>query len=65
MGQFLNRALVLFANSLQTVLHSVSRVFAVSIVTAVAVGTLRPISFVHVLVIALRIVVTRLTVRER
>ena len=65
MGQFLNRALVLFADSLQPVLHSVARVFTTSIVTAMAaIDTLRPISFVHVLVIALRIVVTRLVVHE-
>lgn len=64
-SQFLNRALVLLADPLQPVLHSVSRVLTVSIVTAVAIGTLRPIGFVHVLVItALCIVVTRLTVSE-
>ena len=64
-GQFLNRALVLFANSLQPVLHSVARVFTTSIVTAMAaIDTLRPISFVHVLVIALRIIITRLVAHE-
>ena len=67
MGQFLNRALVLLSDPLQPVLHPVTRVFTVSIVTAVAIGSaLRPISLVHVLVVAapLRIVVTRLTADE-
>ena len=66
-SQFLNRALILLADPLQPVLHSVTRVFTVSIVTAMAIGSaLRPISLVHVLVVAapLRIVVTRLTADE-
>ena len=66
-SQFLNRALVLLADPLQPVLHPVSRVFTVSIVAAMAIGsTLRSISLVHVLVVAapLRIVVTRLTAHE-